>query len=106
MRFDREIYFQYITEGAFDPSTGDHADPAIIEVRKMADVNDTTRDTLMLVFGELRQGSKTACIQGRIAQGYSRIRIRDRTASKDRIYQVKAVRELERLTTFVLEEVQ
>ena len=106
MRFDTEVFFQYITPGEFDSSTGDYEEPSIYEEPRLASVMDTARDTLMLVFGELRQGSKTVTIRSNVRQGYSRVRIHDRTAKKDRLYRVRSVRELRRLTTFILEEVQ
>ena len=105
MRFNKKVFFQYITPGSFDASTGDMLPDAVTEEGHPASVMDTQRKTLMLVFGELRQGSKTVTVRGRVPQGYSRVRITDRTAQKDRLYMVKQVRELERLTTFILEEV-
>jgi len=106
VRFNKKVFFQYIAPGAFDPSTGDMLPDAVTEEERLASVMDTRRETLMLVFGELKQGSKTVTVRRRVPQGYSRVRITDRTAQKDRLYMVRQVRELKRLTTFILEEVQ
>lgn len=98
MRYDTPIYFQTITPGEYDPATGDYGDPTAKETMKLASVMDTQTDTMMQVFGEIRQDSKTAHIQTHYAEPFDAIRI------GDKVYQVAHRRTLRFKDTFILKE--
>ena len=98
MRYDTPIYFQTITPGEYDPATGDYGDPTATEVMRLASVMDTSSETMMQVFGEIRQDSKTAHIQTHYADPFDAIRI------GDKVYQVAQRRTLRFKDTFILKE--
>ena len=60
MRCDTEVFFQSITPGEYDESTGDYEEDKITEEKKHASVTDTGTDMMNLVYGAIKQGSKTA----------------------------------------------
>lgn len=75
MRYDKPIFFQRITPGEYDASTGDHGEDAVAEVQKRASVTDSGVQTLQLIYGELREGSKTIRLQRPYTDPFDRIRI-------------------------------
>ena len=97
MRFDTPIYFQTITAGKFNTETHNYDDDIIIEVKRYADVTDSGVDTLNLVYGEIKQGSKTVRLQRAYNERFDRIRIGNKT------YRVDLAR---RGKSFVVSEVQ
>lgn len=100
MRYDTPIYFRMETPGAYDENSGDYADDTVTEKQVWASVMDTGEETMRLVYGEIRQGSKTVHIQNHYTGIYNRIRI------GDSIYAVDAVRRLRFKQTMILSEVQ
>lgn len=100
MRFDTPIYFQTITPGEYDPVTGDYEPDVVAEEMRRASVTNSGRETLLLVYGEVRQGSLTLCLQNRFTKPFHRIRI------GDVIYRVDSTRPLRIKQTFVVSEVQ
>ncbi|MGN1014284.1 MAG: hypothetical protein ACI4PM_02880 [Butyricicoccus sp.] len=99
MRYDTPIYFQRIAHGAYDPDTGDYADDSVAETMRYASVMDTRTETMHLVYGEIRQGSRTVHIQNHYTDPFDRIRI------GDDVYCVDYRRRLRIKETFVLSEV-
>ncbi len=97
MRFDTPIYFQRITAGKLNTETHNYDDDVIVEVKRYADVTDSGVETLNLVYGEIKQGSKTVRIQRAYNEPFDRIRIGDKT------YRVDLAR---RGKSFVVSEVQ
>ncbi len=97
MRFDTPIYFQRIEAGKLNIETHNYDDDITIEVKRYADVTDSGVDTLNLVYGEIKQGSKTVRIQRAYKEPFDRIRIGDKT------YRVDLAR---RGKSFVVSEVQ
>lgn len=97
MRFDTPIYFQRITAGKLNTETHNYDDDVIVEVKRYADVTDSGVDTLNLVYGEIKQGSKTVRLQRAYKEPFDRIRIGDKT------YRVDLAR---RGKSFVVSEVQ
>ena len=65
---------------------------------KLASVMDTSTATMMQVFGEIRQDSKTAHIQTHYTEPFDAIRI------GDKVYQVARRRTLRFKDTFILAE--
>lgn len=100
MRFDTPIYFQKYTEGAYDVTTGNYADTDPEEVMYYADVTDTGLNMLHIVYGDLKQGSKTIRIQNSYTDDFDRIRI------GEKVYRVDFSRKLRTKQTFVVSEVQ
>ena len=100
MRYDTEVYFQTLTDGAYDQSTGDYADAAPTEVKRWANVMDTQTETLRLVYGEIRQGSLTIQLQQPYTDAFDRIRI------ADKVYSVDYQRRLRQKQTIIVSEVQ
>ena len=100
MRFDTPIYFQSYPPTAYDETTGDYVEVHPDEVMRYADVTDTRTDVLQIVYGDLRQGSKTIRIQNSYTDEFDRIRIGDKR------YRVDYSRTLRTKETFVVSEVQ
>lgn len=99
MRYDTPIYFQRITAGAYDPSTGNYADDAVVETARYASVMDTRDETKRLLYGEIRQGSLTVHIQNHYTDVFDRIRI------GEKVYAVDYRRRLRVKETFIVSEV-
>ena len=100
MRYDTPIYFQKTTQGAYNPDTGDYGPDSITETLRYASVMDTGRETLRLVYGEIRQGSLTIHLQNHYDDSFDRIRV------GDRLYTVDYARRLRVKQVFVVSEVQ
>lgn len=99
MRYDKPIFFQRITPGEFNASTGDYGEDVVAEVQKRASVTDTGANTLKLVYGEIKQGSLTVRLQTHYTEPFDRIRIDDKR------YRVDMERKLRNAHVFVVSEV-
>ena len=97
MRYDTPVYFQTITAGKLNPETYNYDDDIMLEVKRYANVTDSGVDTLNLVYGEIKQSSKTVRLQRAYKEPFDRIRIGDKT------YRVDLTR---RGKSFVVSEVQ
>ena len=100
MRYDTPIYFQRLTQGEYDESTGDYEDDQIEETEVMASVMDTQTETMKLVYGDIQQGSLTLTIQNHFDQTFDNIRI------GDKVYRVDRTRRLRVKQSFIVSEVQ
>ena len=100
MRYDTPIYFQRLTQGEYDESTGNYEDDQIEETEVMASVMDTQTETMKLVYGDIRQGSLTLTIQNHFDQTFDNIRI------GDKVYRVDRIRRLRVKQSFIVSEVQ
>ena len=100
MRFDTPIYLQWIIEGEYNSSTGDHEEDVIEEKKYYASVTDSGVETLNLIYGELRQGVKTVRVLGNCTDVFDRMRI------GRKVYRVDFSRELHNKRVFVVSEVQ
>lgn len=83
MRYDTPIYFQRITPGEYDASTGNYGDDNVVETLRYASVMDTRTDTMRLEYGEIREGSLTIHLQNPYTKPFDRIRIGDKVYSVD-----------------------
>lgn len=63
MRYDKPIYFQKFVQGAYNENTGNYEDDSIVEEMVMASVMETRTETMMQVYGQIKQGSLTCHIQ-------------------------------------------
>ena len=99
MRFDTPVYFQRITSD-YDASTGNYGVSLLTEEMRRASVTDSGAQTLLLVYGELKQGSLTIRLQRPYDAAFDRIRI------GNKFYHVDFKRVLRLKQTFVVSEVQ
>lgn len=100
MRYDTPIFLQWITEGEYNPSTGNYEESAIDEKKHYASVTDSGAETLNLIYGEIRQGVKTVRVQGNCTDVFDYMRIGRKQ------YRVDFSRELHNKHVFVVSEVQ
>ena len=84
MRYDTPIFFQSVTEGEYNATTGNYADDTVTEVKKYASVTDTGTQTMMLIYGAIKQGSKTIRLQRHYTAPFDSIRIGDKVYKVDR----------------------
>ena len=63
MRYDRTIYLCRRGIETYDDATGDYIESEPSCVKRRATIMDTRKDTMQLVYGEIRQGSLTVHIQ-------------------------------------------
>lgn len=100
MRCDTEVFFQSITPGEYNQSTGDYEENKITEEKRHACVTDTGTETMNLVYGSIKQGSKTVRLQTHYKKSFDRIRI------GNALYRVDFERKLRTKHVFVVSEVQ
>ncbi|RHQ87433.1 hypothetical protein DWX89_03125 [Coprobacillus sp. AF21-8LB] len=100
MRYDTPIYFQKVIQGEYNPTTGDYGEDTTKETCAMASVIDTRTETMRVVYGSIKQGSKTIHIQNHYDESYDLIRI------NDKIYQTDYSRKLRNKQSFIVHEVQ
>ena len=100
MRYDTTIYFQRITPGEYDPDTGNYTDDTVDETLRYASVMDTGTETMIQVYGSIKQGSLTIQIQNHYTEPFDRIRV------ADTVYGVDYSRKLRTKHVFVVSEVQ
>ena len=100
MRFDTPIYFQKITKGEYDASTGNYSNDIVEETLRYADVTDTGTQSLMLIYGTIKQGSLTVRLQNHYNEPFDRLRI------GDVIYKVDSSRKLRMKHILIVSEVQ
>ena len=100
MRYDTPIYFQSVTQGDYDESTGNYEDDKVTETMVMASVMDTQTETMKLIYGDIQQGSLTLTVQNPYDQPFDTTRIGTKQ------YRVHTTRRLRVKQTFVVSEVQ
>ena len=100
MRYDTPIYFQKITQGKYEPTAGDYGEDTVQETCVMASVMDTRTETMQVVYGSIKQGSKTIHVQNHYDKSYDSIRI------DNKIYQVDYSRTLRNKHSFIVHEAQ
>lgn len=100
MRYDTPVYFQKVTSGEYDPSTGNYGEDTVTETKKYASVVNTGAETLRIVYGELRQGSLTIQLLNHYKEPYDSIRV------GSKIYHADLDRPLRTKHVFVVSEVQ
>lgn len=100
MRYDTPVYFQKVTSGEYDPSTGNYAEDTVEEMLKYASVMDTGTDMLKLVYDGPKQDSLTIQLQNHYEEPFNRIRVGEKA------YRVDFSRKLQTKHVFVVSEVQ
>ena len=100
MRYDKPIYFQRFVQGSYNENTGNYEDDSPVEEMVMASVMDTRTETMMQVYGQIRQGSLTCHIQNIYQKPFDHIRIGTKK------YKLDYSRRLRTKESFILSEVQ
>ena len=100
MRFDTPIYFQRNQVAAYNPTTGNYEEQPPLEEMRYAAVTYSTRDTMNLIYGEIKQGSLTLRLQNHYTKPFDRIRIGNKA------YRVDSSRLLRVKNILVVSEVQ
>lgn len=100
MRFDTPIYFERITPGEYDTSTGNYGEDTTEKELRYAAVTDSTTETMTVVYGAVKQGSLTVRLQNHYTKPFDHIRIGKKA------YRVDRERKLRLKHTFVVSEVQ
>lgn len=99
MRFDTPVFFQQYKD-EYDEKTGDYIKQEPIETKVYANVTDAKTDTLLLVYGKIKQGSKVVRLQNHYESSFDSMRI------GNSIYSVEYSRKLRNKHIFVVSEVQ
>ena len=97
MRYDTPVFFQRVSPGAYNANTHNYGDDDVTEVKKYADVIDTDTKQLQVVYGTIKQGSKTVHLQRPHTAAFDYIRIGEKR------YRVDAEK---RRKCFIVSEVQ
>ena len=84
MRFDTPVYFQRTTQGEYDAATGNYGADITVEEMRSASVTDTGTQTMTLIYGSLKEGSKTVRLQNHYTQPFDGIRIGEKQYRVDR----------------------
>lgn len=78
MRYDTPIYFQHYGKPEYNPATGDYEQSPPVEHKRYASVTDSGIETMRLIYGDLKQGSKVVRLQREHIGEFDRIRIGDK----------------------------
>ena len=84
MRYDTPVYFQRSVPGKYDPNTGNYNDDTVTETKRYASVSDSSTNTLLLVYGAIKQGSLTIRLQRKYEEPFDYIRIGSKKYRVDR----------------------
>lgn len=99
MRYDKKIIFVIETEGGYDPDLGEHIEPTIDKVEKMANITDLGTERSKVLFGDIKQGAKVV----RLMRPY--LKNWDYAFIDDVKYKIVTSRKLRLKNTFILQEV-
>ena len=75
MRFDTPVYFQTVKKGEYEYNTGNYKPDTVEEVKKYASVTDSGTDTMQVIYGGFKQGSKTVRLLNHYNEPFNYIRI-------------------------------
>lgn len=78
MRYATPIYFQHYSKPEYNPATGDYEQSPPVEHKRYASVTDSGIETMRLIYGDLKQGSKVVRLQREHIGEFDRIRIGDK----------------------------
>ena len=97
MRYDTPVFFQSVTPGKLNAETHNYDDDTVDEEKRYASVTDTGTQQLQLVYGSIKQGSKTIRLQQPYTKPFDRVRV------GEKLYRVDFSRQGK---NFVVSEVQ
>lgn len=75
MRYDTPIFFQEVVPGAYNVKTSNYEEDTVYETKRYARVTDSGTETLKLVYGGIKQGSRTIRLQTPYKAKFTHIRI-------------------------------
>ncbi|MDO4803885.1 MAG: hypothetical protein Q4A32_03580 [Lachnospiraceae bacterium] len=105
MRYDTAVYFQRITPGEYDETTGNYSDPVVTEDKRIASVTQSPTQPkgdrkLRIEHGSVREDSLTVRLLNPYPKPFDRIRI------GGRLYSADTALRLRNKQTFVISEIQ
>jgi hypothetical protein len=83
MRYDTPIFFQSIEPGKYNADTGDYEGDKTVEIKRFASVTDSGVETLKLIYGGIKQGSKVLRLQTPYSAKFESIRIGSKVYNVD-----------------------
>lgn len=84
MRYDTPIYFEKLSPGVYDETVGDYGDPVVVSTRRLASVVNTSDKQMRLIYGGIREGSKTISLLNAYGEVFDRIRVGTKLYTVDR----------------------
>lgn len=84
MRYDTPIYFEKLSPGVYDETVGDYGDPVVMSAKRLASVVNTSEKQMLLIYGGIRQGSKTISLLNAYVEVFDRIRVGTKLYTVDR----------------------
>ena len=84
MRYDTPIYFEKLSPGAYDETAGDYGDPVVVSAKRLASVANTSDKQMHLIYGGIREGSKTISLLNAYGEVFDRIRVGSKLYTVDR----------------------
>lgn len=63
MRYEEIVYFVQPSTSIYDEETGDYNTQTKNVIEKLANVTDTSSETMTMLYGKITQGAKTFCIR-------------------------------------------
>lgn len=78
MRYDKEIFFQTVSQGEYDPQTGDYGDPVIEETKRDAAVYSYSAQAQIKDFGKLMGEMVKIHLQNDYEEPFDQVRIGDK----------------------------
>lgn len=85
MRYDTPIYFEKLSPGVYDENVGDYGEPVVVvSTKRLASVVNTSDKQMRLIYGGIREGSKTISLLNAYGEVFDRIRIGSKLYTVDR----------------------
>lgn len=84
MRYDTPIYFEKLSPGVYDETVGDYGDPVVVSTKRLASVVNTSDKQMRLIYGSIREGSKTISLLNAYGEVFDRIRVGSKLYTVDR----------------------
>ena len=84
MRYDTPIYFENVSPGEYDEETGNYGESKVTSERRLASVEGTSEKRMTLIYGAVREGSRTVSLLNAYTEPFDRIRIGDKLYTVDR----------------------
>ena len=84
MRYDTTIYFEKLSPGVYDETVGDYGEPVVVSTKRLASVVNTSDKQMHLIYGGIREGSKTISLLNAYGEVFDRIRVGSKLYTVDR----------------------
>ena len=75
MRYDRKVWFVNEKESVYDETTGDYTDPVVERIFRNASISTTGEQSMVMLYGKIKQGAYTVRIQNGLEAPYQHIEI-------------------------------